>query len=216
MASVRLTHDIRNDILESALSFKFKKEDREAERKSISQREIDLVREIYTNKFGKEHEIFKGFPYQDALDQSKGVTLYVRLDNGFAVTLSDNVYDDTQDNNKSATYYAHLLRGNDRYSKKYIQLTGDLSAKVQKYLDDKENHTKSYNEARAKLKAFLYSYTTLLQLQKQWPEGEPFYRKWIEMPQKAILPAVVVQDINKMFNIPLKPEEDTDPIKYDA
>jgi hypothetical protein len=61
----------------------------------------------------------------------------------------------------------------------------------------------------------LNSFTTIGQLQKQWAEGEPFYRKWLTEPKRSILPAVVVSEINQVFGVPLPEElEVGEPIEY--
>ena len=203
---MRLTNAIREDILNNALNFKFKKEDRIASRNSIQERETELVREIYDLIMGDNVKKFEEFEFQDALQYDNYFSIRVSLSNGYQSHLCDNSNYSDVDPKKKKKYYSYYqkLMPNDRFSP--YKLKGDLEERVRKFVDDRENYGKDYNEASAKLKAFLNSFTTIGQLQKQWAEGEPFYRKWLLEPKRAILPAVVVSEINQVFGVPL-PEE---------
>jgi hypothetical protein len=53
------------------------------------------------------------------------------------------------------------------------------------------------------------------QLIKQWPEGEPFYRKWMVEPVRSLVPAVVVSEINSVFGVPLPEDKEIgEPLYY--
>jgi hypothetical protein len=209
---MRLTNAIREDILNNALSFKFKKEDREASRNSITKRESELAREIYDLIMGEHGKKFDEFEFQDALQYDHYFSIRVSLSNGYQSHLCTNSSFNDLDKKKYYSYYQKLMT-NDRFSP--YKLKGDLEERVRKFVDDRENHGKEYSEASAKLKAFLNSFTTIGQLQKQWAEGEPFYRKWLVEPKRSILPAVVVSEINQVFGVPLPEElEVGEPIEY--
>lgn len=211
---MRLTNAIREDILNNALNFKFKKEDREASRKSITNRETELAGEIYDFIMGENVKKFENFEFQDALHYDNYFSIRVSLSNGYQVHISDNLSYLDNDRNKKRYYsYYQKLMPNDRFSP--FILKGDLEERVRKFVDDRENHGKEYTEASNKLKAFLNSFTTIGQLQKQWSEGEPFYRKWLVEPKRSILPAVVVSEINQVFGVPLPEEMEVgEPIEY--
>ena len=212
---MRLTNAIREDILNNALNFKFKKEDRIASRNSIQERETELAREIYDLIMGENVKKFEEFEFQDALHYDNYFSIRVSLSNGYQVHICDNSNYSDIDPNKKKKYYSYYqkLMPNDRFSP--YKLKGDLEERVRKFVDDRENYGKGYNEASAKLKAFLNSFTTIGQLQKQWTEGEPFYRKWLLEPKRSILPAVVVSEINQVFGVPLPEEMDVgEPIEY--
>lgn len=210
---MRLTNAIREDILNNALSFKFKKEDRQASRNSISKREVELTREIYDLIMGDHKKKFEEFEFQDALQYDNYFSIRVSLSNGYQAYIQDHTsYCDPENKKKYYSYYQKLM-ANDRHSP--YKLKGDLEERVRKFIDDKENYDKEYNEASAKLKAFLNSFTTIGQLQKQWVEGEPFYRKWLIEPKRSILPAVVVSEINQVFGVPLPEDMEVgEPLEY--
>lgn len=206
MATVRLNVSIRSEILNAAIESKFPTKSRVEGQNNILEREVALVEEIYTEIIGEknlkkiqESEIEKYIPFSDQF------SINVGCHNGYKVHLSVP-YNFYKDRDNKFKFYSIINDGrvityrNDTY---YIK-NKKLSDKIEKYLSDREDHNKVYIEAYNKLEAFLNSFMTIGQLQKNWPEGEVFYRKFIEDSPKRIVPAIVTADINKMFNLPPK------------
>jgi hypothetical protein len=203
---MRLTIAIREDILQKALDFKFTKEDREYHRESIKTRELELAREVYLAIMGESQKVFEEFPHQEALNKSNSFSINVALSNGHKHYISDY--------NSNLIYYHYFKHKiNNNY---YYQVKGDLETKIAKFFDDRDSHQEEFNQASAKLKGFLSSFSTMNQLIKQWPEGEPFYRKWLVEPTRSLVPAVVVSEINAVFGVPLPADKETgDPLYYE-
>lgn len=77
---------------------------------------------------------------------------------------------------------------------------GDLASRINAHAEKREDVKVAIGDARSKLSAMLSSISTMKKLQEVWPEGLPFYERFLN--QQAILPpAVRVEDVNKSLGI---------------
>lgn len=80
-------------------------------------------------------------------------------------------------------------------------VTGELAAEVQKFSHAKEQMKTEREQARNKMRAFLYSFTTINKIKEAWPEGKKFYGMFDVERKKDNLPAIVTKEINAMLGL---------------
>jgi len=186
---MRLNMQIRKEILNAAMKHKFG----EDTPSSMKARERALFMRVYEERVGLDIlNDLKSFKHQDYLVRASHCCLTVSLHNGYKHYFS--IYDLVPH-----IYHVHNHNYN-TYGVKSLLLSED----IMKYLDDKVAYDEKYKKADAMMTAFLYSFTTLNQLVKQWPEGEAFYRRYMDTPAKSLVPMVIMKNINDEFNIPVK------------
>jgi hypothetical protein len=96
--------------------------------------------------------------------------------------------------------------GNSGYCNDLGSLTGDISKEVQDFATEKEQAKKDEQVAAEKLKALLYSITSLKRLKELWPEGKKFYAYLDEAAVIGGLPAIRFDDVNVLLGLPKKKE----------
>ena len=77
----------------------------------------------------------------------------------------------------------------------------EIAIEIDQHLRAKEKLAEEKKTALAAVEALLRSVTTVEKLRTVWPDGEPFYRDVTPAP-KPSLPALVVDDVNKMLGLP--------------
>lgn len=80
-------------------------------------------------------------------------------------------------------------------------IDGELADKVQDFSNKKQEANDKHKDAYRKLKAMLDSINSIKQLEKTWPEGKPFYKKYMEVKEGSSLPAVQIEDLNKTLGL---------------
>lgn len=78
---------------------------------------------------------------------------------------------------------------------------GKLREDIEKFFDDSKEHSEKVNRASVNLMAMLESVQSFKKLRAVWPEGEKFYDMYDVDSEKPGVPAVIVQDINKMLGL---------------
>lgn len=77
---------------------------------------------------------------------------------------------------------------------------GDLADRIQAHALAKEALKEERKEAQAKVKALVYSVTTVTKLREIWPEGEKFYGG-IEKAEPKSFPAIRIAEVNAALGI---------------
>jgi len=80
-------------------------------------------------------------------------------------------------------------------------ITGDLADRAQAHAQAGETLKRNKADAQRALLVMLGSVSTIGQLEKTWPEGKPFYEKYLEARPGSNLPAIQVAEINAMLGI---------------
>jgi len=79
--------------------------------------------------------------------------------------------------------------------------TAEQGDKPYQFAKEKEKLREQADEARSHLMAVLQSVTTAKRLKEIWPEGEPFYARYLTDEPKGGLPAHRFETINQMLGI---------------
>lgn len=80
-------------------------------------------------------------------------------------------------------------------------VTGELADRAKAHAQATEGLKRERAEGERALLALLSSVSTLAQLEKTWPEGKPFYQRFMQARPGSNLPAVQVSEINKMLGL---------------
>lgn len=83
-------------------------------------------------------------------------------------------------------------------------VTGELAERVQQLSQDKKKLTETRARNFAQLSSFLQNFKTLATLQQAWPEGEPFYKKYLESRSSTEVPAIYVAQLNESLGLTKK------------
>lgn len=78
---------------------------------------------------------------------------------------------------------------------------GDLCDRIQGHAQTKEKLRDEKKIAQRQIEAMLAKVTTVKKLAEAWPEGEPFYSKYLDQPAPQV-PALRVDEINAMLGLP--------------
>lgn len=184
MTTVRLSNAMRDGIIDRAIDVSFK-----TRKDELTSRENSLALRCYNEATPasvlKSIEVFpdkdKYFKRCSELKfNAGGYQIKLRLDKPFVVRIDLGYYD-----------VYHIIKD------------AGLSEEVRKYANDLETYKSERNKAQSALKALVYSFNTLKTLQDAWPEGNPFYKQYLDKNNVA-LPTVVFDDINKTLGLPIE------------
>lgn len=89
---------------------------------------------------------------------------------------------------------------------KYYSILGvitdeELVTKVQACVQEKKTLDEEDNALTRKMQGFLSGFTSFKQLRESWPEGADFYKDLDVERVAQNMPAVIVQDINKVLGL---------------
>lgn len=79
---------------------------------------------------------------------------------------------------------------------------GDLCDRVRAHVENRENTYRQRMAAYQATKTLLASATTIKSLRAAWPDGETFYKKFEGAVPASTLPAVRVDEVNKLLGLP--------------
>ena len=79
---------------------------------------------------------------------------------------------------------------------------GDLCDRVREHVEAKRTLQGERNAARRATEVLLASATTIKALRAAWPDGETFYKKFEGAVPASTLPAVRVDEVNKLLGLP--------------
>jgi len=179
MTSIRLTNDIKNKIVSNCLNTIFK-----PKQEASTQLEGKLARACYNQLFTSSlqkmlEKIPKGWLREDNC-------LRFNAD-GWKVTLclpKDTTVPTPYTNNCSVLG----------------AITGELAAKVQEFVQERDRQKEEYRTKSSQLHSFLNNFSSLSTLKKAWPEGEPFYKDFVE-PSNSTVPAIYVAQLNEALGL---------------
>ena len=77
----------------------------------------------------------------------------------------------------------------------------ELAEACQDFANRKKDAKDKADKARIQLSAMLSKIGTVKSLEKTWPEGRAFYKKYLVVNDGAALPAIQVDDINKLLGL---------------
>lgn len=186
MASVRLTNYMRDNVIRKAIevSFKSQLDQLLAEENSLAMRAYNEATPLNVQRS------IDLFPNKD---QWFRTTKELKFNaNGYQVILK---FANSVPYRMDASYY-NVYHNIKDY---------DLGAEIQAFANKQETYKKKRSEATNKLKALVYSFTTVKALQDAWPEGKPFYQQYLDYKGNP-LPTVVFDDINKTLGLPIEEE----------
>lgn len=208
MSSLRLNMGIRSDIVAAALARKFPKESIEENSKTIREKETDFTIKVFEEMVGANLlKKIRESNLEDHFTFNNHFSARIRLHNSYVMYIQTR--NDIKNKNVYKFYSSRLIAYYTN-SNPYQIKNQKLSESLLKFLDEREKFDKEYSETKQKLESFLNNFTTLNQVIKEWPEGEPFYRKWLETSTKRNVPMIIVSDLNKALGLPLKKSEDTE------
>lgn len=184
----RLTNDIRDHIVSLAIKAAF------SERlTALDAAEDALCREAYNAIYDEgERAIAQSLPkYWLRLDPCLNFNV-----DGFRIRLC------TTDNHLPVPYGAKGAGYGGGYgcSNNHGSITGELAERVHKHARDKEDAEQAKRRAKDNLSALLARLQTVKKLAEAWPEGAPYYAKYLE--EKAPPPpAIRFDDVNAALGL---------------
>ena len=186
MTSYRLTKYDRSIICKNAIADRFGKKE-----ETLKEEKYNLSDQAYNMIFDKDildkiNSISRDWLYTNT-------NMYIRLYNGYQFELHFK----TDTPLPGRTYHFS--------DSKFLLSDQDLCDKLLKNHSNMEDLKKEKRDAEYKLKSLLNSVSTTKQLKEIWPDGEPFYAHLVKNPKMALktnLPAILISDINKIFELP--------------
>ncbi len=174
----RLTKDMRDTIARAATSVAFK-ERKEAHRKAENALALELYNSLFDSAVQKAVAKVPNnwFRQDDCLRfNCNGYDLMFRAENPLPVPYS-------------------------AYCSRLGNVTGELGDRAKDHATVAEKLGSDERDAYRKVKVMLDSVSTFAQLEKAWPEGRPFYEKYITSRKGSNLPAVQIAEINEMLGL---------------
>lgn len=174
----RLTNSLRNSIRDDAMAATY-----EGREKAFEKQAEKLANECYTTLFdAKLRKAIAAVPIewfrQDKCLRvnANGWDAWLRTEKLFSVP------------------YSHSCEG-------LGSITGELAVKVQSHLQDKKAFEEEFRSAKHKLGGFLEQFNTFAAMEKAWPEGKKFYKKYDYERMPNNVPAVITTEINNMLGL---------------
>lgn len=185
---MRLTNDIRRSICKDAIKAAF-----DGRNEEINKQEAALAIKVYEQVIPQEE--------REAIDRihecwfGTSSSLYLNVASSH-VTLSSDRYFRVPEKEY----------GKNNWSRIFATIkAGPLADEIMTFCNAKEDLNKEQTTAERAIDALLSSATTLKALMAAWPEGEPYWSKYLDQPEKPGLPALQVSEVNRMLGLP-KPE----------
>ncbi|WP_420959336.1 Nmad5 family putative nucleotide modification protein [Brucella sp. IR073] len=185
----RITKYTRDAIASSAIAFAF-----DPKEKALKQIEHELAREVHAYLFPKDiihiaRSLPKGWIRHISTLKlnAAGHAIDVAAGEELPVPATDK-------NGNTAGSYGYLTGAIP---------PGDLADRLQGHAQVKEKLRDERKSARRQLDAMLAEITTIKKLAEAWPEGEPFYSKYLEREAPQV-PALRVDEINEMLGLPIE------------
>lgn len=120
---------------------------------------------------------------------------WVRLDSCLRFNVGGlNIALCTQDDGLPVPYRIGDRRGYNCHTLGVIE-PGDLCDRIQSHVQQVEDIKAARRKSLYKLEALLNSAPTIKRIREIWPEGEPFYGKYVDRPAVQ-LPAIRVDELN--------------------
>lgn len=85
---------------------------------------------------------------------------------------------------------------------------GDLCDRMQKWAQDCKTLTDEINQANRSVMNLVTRFSSIKRLKEAWPEGYEFYKAYEGEPVKVPLPALRIDELNKVLGLPKKPDEE--------
>ncbi len=185
----KLTNSTREAIARSAIAFAF-----DPKEKALAEAEDVLAREAHALLFPKKVvETAKSLP-AGWITHLSGLNFNVggqKIELRSSEALPVPAYDKS---GNTAGYYGHRV-GSIPF--------GDLCDRIQGHAQAKEKLKEERTLALRQIEAMLAKVTTVKKLAEAWPDGEPFYSKYIDKPAPQV-PALRVDEINAMLGLPVE------------
>lgn len=80
-------------------------------------------------------------------------------------------------------------------------VTGELASKAQEFVARRDKLNESYRAAYNAVLALLDSVNSIAQLEKVWPDGKPFYARYVQSVQGTSVPAIQVKELNTLLGL---------------
>ena len=179
---MKLTNEIRRDIVDAAIDYGYK--DR---KETLDKEELYWYNTLYTNEFKGCLSVLDQLP----TNWFKLVKSYSVNANGWIIYLKGPERKYPMRNSSGCPYV--------------ISVPSEFIDDIQKFSINKEKYNSDRNSDYSALYGKLLSINTTNQLKESWPEGLPFYKKYLEMDKKKQLVAVF-DSINEKLGLPIEGE----------
>lgn len=187
----RLTNDMRSMIAKSAVKAAFAERDA-----AFAAAEADLAREAYEATFPAEVRALVAevpgnwFRKDPCLNFNVG---------GLRIQLQ------TEGAGYPVPYCSASGRGYGCHAEIGTIMPGDLCERIRSHAVDKEAASERKKQAKRDLDALLASISTVSKLKSVWPEGEPFYARFMDAAAPS-LPAIQFAAVNEALGLPISTE----------